>query len=107
MIRSNRWLLIFSLLLASCRGNEPLFESLAPEETGVTFANTLTETEEANILAYEYFYNGGGVATGDFNNDGWMDAWVLRGAWVAKAKHEMVSVTPEEGYSSFFIRKAH
>ena len=28
-------------------------------------------------------------------------------AWVAKAKHEMISVTPEDGHSSFFIRKAH
>ncbi len=70
---ATRSLFIFSLLLAGCRGNEPLFESLSPEQTGVTFANVLTETEEANILAYEYFYNGGGVATGDFNNDGRID----------------------------------
>lgn len=65
--------LVISLLLTGCQSNEPLFESLAPEQTGVTFANALTETEQTNILAYEYFYNGGGVATGDFNNDGRID----------------------------------
>jgi tRNA 2-thiouridine synthesizing protein A len=27
-------------------------------------------------------------------------------AWVAKAKHEMVEVRPEEGYARFLVRKA-
>jgi tRNA 2-thiouridine synthesizing protein A len=27
-------------------------------------------------------------------------------AWVAKAKHELVQVIPEEGYSRFIVRKA-
>ncbi len=73
MTHFNRLFLAVGLLLSGCRGNNPLFESLAPEQTGVTFANLLTETETANILSYEYFYNGGGVATGDFNNDGLID----------------------------------
>ncbi len=66
--------LFFSLLLLSCRQKkETLFESLSPSATGVTFSNRLQETEEANILTYEYFYNGGGVAAGDLNNDGLTD----------------------------------
>lgn len=73
MIRFNGWLLAVGFLLTSCGSRDPLFESLTPEQTGVTFANTLTESEQANILAYEYFYNGGGVAAGDFNNDGLID----------------------------------
>lgn len=28
-------------------------------------------------------------------------------AWVEKARHEMVSITPNDGYSAFLIRKAH
>ena len=27
-------------------------------------------------------------------------------AWVAKAKHELVAVTPDEGYAHFIVRKA-
>ncbi|WP_181885089.1 VCBS repeat-containing protein [Pontibacter diazotrophicus] len=50
-----------------------LFESLTETATGITFSNTLTETETLNVLEFEYFYNGGGVAVGDFNNDGLQD----------------------------------
>ncbi|MFD1756656.1 VCBS repeat-containing protein [Rufibacter sediminis] len=50
-----------------------LFESLSSTATGITFSNTLTETETLNVLEFEYFYNGGGVAVGDFNNDGLQD----------------------------------
>ncbi|MFD3000163.1 VCBS repeat-containing protein [Pontibacter toksunensis] len=50
-----------------------LFQSLSDAETGITFTNTLTETPALNVLEFEYFYNGGGVAAGDFNNDGLQD----------------------------------
>ncbi|MEO1009735.1 MAG: VCBS repeat-containing protein [Bacteroidota bacterium] len=46
-----------------------LFKIADPKETGISFANTLTPTEDLNILDYLYFYNGGGVAIGDVNND--------------------------------------
>jgi hypothetical protein len=46
-----------------------------PKKTGVFFANTLTEGLNTNILAYQYFYNGGGVAVGDLNNDGLPDLY--------------------------------
>src|SRR6476620_1738119 len=55
-------------------GNE-LFTLLDAKETGITFQNTLTEGLNTNILMYEYFYNGGGVAAGDFNNDGLVDLY--------------------------------
>jgi hypothetical protein len=70
------FLTAFTSLLFSCdRKEEPLslFTALTPEETGITFVNVNTETETDNILAYEYFYNGGGVAIGDINNDGMQD----------------------------------
>jgi hypothetical protein len=63
-----------SLLLALRAGAQsPLFQLLPAKETGIHFSNDIAETEELNVLSYEYFYNGGGVAAGDINNDGLID----------------------------------
>jgi hypothetical protein len=50
-----------------------LFETLENTRTGLDFSNTLTPTQEFNVFKYMYFYNGGGVGAGDFNNDGKID----------------------------------
>src|SRR5690349_10099019 len=50
-----------------------LFTQLEGAKTGIHFANRIREDDNRNILAYEYFYNGGGVAIGDINNDGLPD----------------------------------
>src|SRR5680860_1100494 len=61
--------IVTTLLLVSCSEEGSLFKNPPPKETGITFENTLTETDDLNILDYLYFYNGGGVAIGDVNND--------------------------------------
>jgi len=44
-------------------------------ETGLSFKNTLTQSPEFNVFNYMYFYNGGGLAAGDFNQDGLIDLY--------------------------------
>jgi len=56
--------------LSGCTASDkPLFTRLLPADTGITFINEITEHEGFNVLEYEYFYNGGGVAAGDVNGD--------------------------------------
>ncbi|SFR38838.1 Repeat domain-containing protein [Robiginitalea myxolifaciens] len=64
------------VFLGACQRGGDLFEEPSPEKTGITFENTLVETEELNILDYLYFYNGGGVAIGDIDGDGLADVYL-------------------------------
>ncbi|MBC6995576.1 VCBS repeat-containing protein [Lewinella lacunae] len=53
--------------------SQPPFQLLRQAETGLDFRNTLTLSPEFNVFNYMYFYNGGGLAAGDFNQDGLID----------------------------------
>ncbi len=53
----------------------PLFSLLPSSQTHIDFSNTLTEGLNTNVLMYEYFYNGGGVAIGDVNGDDLQDIY--------------------------------
>jgi hypothetical protein len=47
-----------------------LFQLLPSAQTGITFNNKVVDDGEFNVFNYRNFYNGGGVAIGDVNNDG-------------------------------------
>lgn len=65
-----------SLVLTACSQKEaPLFDKLDPKESNITFKNELIESKNISILDYLYYYNGGGVALGDINNDGLVDVY--------------------------------
>ncbi len=79
--------LVFIFLLIACNKNTPgnnnieidksLFKKLDSTQTGIRFKNILKPTEQLNIIDYTYFYNGGGVAAADFNNDGLEDLFFV------------------------------
>ena len=66
-----------TLLLLACGSDKknvhPLFQLM--ENTGIHFANNVQHTKDFNILTFRNFYNGGGVAIGDINNDGLADVF--------------------------------
>lgn len=67
-------LIMLQFLLFGCSKEEkPLFTKLSSKQTGIIFTNQLTNTPQLNILNYLYYYNGAGVITADFNNDGFID----------------------------------
>ena len=70
---------LLCLLWACNNGSAPpeqedLFELKDNQAIGIDFSNDLTYTREFNVYKYRNFYNGGGVAIGDVNNDGHWDA---------------------------------
>lgn len=71
-------LLILALILISCKketSKQHTLFTLKSDNTGITFNNALNYTEELNPYTYRNFYNGGGVALGDINNDGLIDIY--------------------------------
>ncbi|QKZ12808.1 VCBS repeat-containing protein [Spirosoma sp. KUDC1026] len=72
-------LLLYSLIGCQTDPNTEgrLFEKLSADVTNISFTNTVTDDKEFNIFNYRNFYNGGGVAIGDVNNDGYADVFLI------------------------------
>ncbi len=101
----NTWLFLFGLILNTGCQNEKstLFTHLPWSKTGITFNNLLKEDDpEFSILNYPYFYNGGGVAVGDLNNDGRPDLvfagnMVKNGLFLNKGNFEFEDIAQKSG----------
>jgi enediyne biosynthesis protein E4 len=103
--------LFVSLVLFSCEpakkklARDPLFELLPAAETGIDFNNRVADTREMNIFNYHNFYNGGGVAIGDLNNDGKPDIFFTSNQgenklYINKGNWKFEDVTAKAGLSS-------
>lgn len=70
------FLIVFILSCGKTEENKTQFELLSSETTNINFSNDLTSTDTFNVYRYRNFYNGGGVAIGDVNNDGLQDIYL-------------------------------
>ncbi|MCH8486156.1 MAG: VCBS repeat-containing protein [Candidatus Cyclonatronum sp.] len=74
------FLAALTAVLFSCSSPEEpgdfRFERLDPQQTNLNFTNEVIGTPEFHILNYLYFYDGGGVAVGDLNNNGLPDIFL-------------------------------
>ncbi len=69
-------IVLFSFVVVSCtQKQDRLFEKLSSDKSNITFNNKLDPSKNISILDYLYYYNGGGVALGDINNDGLVDVY--------------------------------
>jgi len=82
-----------------------LFVKLDKDRTGINFRNVLFEDKTLNVLNYSYFYNGGGVAIGDINNDGLPDVlftgnMVKNRLYLNKGNFQFEDITDKSGIAS-------
>ena len=96
---------IFTLAILFLSCTNKTFKKLDGDDTGIRFVNTLSENDSINILNLEYVYNGGGVAIGDFNNDGLQDVFftgnmVGNRLYLNKNKLKFFDVTEASGIAA-------
>ncbi len=78
MSKHNYTLILLFISFWTCKSSSSnssftLFTPLNQNQTGISFLNLITPNQNYNLLDFEYLYNGGGVGSGDFNNDGLPD----------------------------------
>ena len=77
--------LVALLLLVACSEEKEnttetpfyLLSKIDAKDSGIDFINLVTEDAQHSIINYIYYYNGGGVAAGDINNDGLSDLFFV------------------------------
>ena len=68
--------LCFSCEDTDLASSNDLFQEIDKSQSQVDFINEVHNSEDFNIFNYRNFYNGGGVAIGDINNDGLADVFL-------------------------------
>lgn len=112
LLFSSSYLLVVLLVLNACKDpkraeKQPsLFTKLDSATTHIGFVNEVKDSEKLNILDYLYFYNGGGVAAGDFNNDGLTDIFFVSNSgknklYLNKGNWKFEDITQQAGVEGF------
>src|SRR5215211_1403765 len=101
---------LFAILIAllpatGCKRDRPLFNLLSADQTGITFANTITTSDSLNVQTDVYVYNGAGVAVGDIDNDGLVDLFfsgnmVSSRLYLNKGHMQFEDITRESGVAT-------
>jgi len=97
--------LLVPLLRCAQDQKPPLMELLPSQHTHIDFTNALDESEDLNLITFEYFYNGAGVGIGDINNDGLDDVFFAANMrsnrlYINKGKMQFEDVTKSAGLTS-------
>ena len=84
---------------------DPLFTQLPSSQTRVDFKNEVEDSSTYNILTYRNFYNGGGVAIGDINNDSLPDLFLTANLgesklYLNKGNFKFEDITSRSGIKS-------
>ena len=79
-----------------------LFTKVPSSSSGISFRNLVKESDAFNVLTYGYFYQGGGVAVGDINNDGLPDIYftgnmMASKLYLNKGNFEFEDITTKAG----------
>ncbi len=69
-------LLLYWMIMISCRQKHRLFQPVSSNHSGISFNNKIVESDSLNPIDVTNIYNGGGVGIGDFNNDGLQDVYL-------------------------------
>jgi len=105
-------LVVVLLTLSSCDKSSkvdqsPLFSQNSSNRSGITFSNDLKEdmSSLANVLDFDFFYNGAGVGVGDFNNDGLYDVFfagnqVNNELYLNEGELKFRNISPSAGISA-------
>jgi hypothetical protein len=103
---------LYLVLIGSCSKDKPkalqgpLFSLMDPKNTGIEFANKITETQDEYIYNFNYIYNGAGVGVADFNNDGLQDIYfagnqVPDRLYLNKGNFKFEDISEKAGISKF------